>query len=39
MLGLQGNKSKEQEPPVPDDFQRALTQEVMATELLRIAPE
>ena len=36
MLGLQGNKSKEQEPPVPDDFQRALTQEVMATELLRI---
>ena len=36
MLGLQGNKSKERKPPVPDDFQRALTQEVMGTELLRI---
>jgi len=36
MLGFWGNKSKEQKPPVPDDFQRALTQQVMATDLLRI---
>jgi adenylate cyclase len=36
MLGFWGNKSEEQKPPVPDDFQRALTQQVMATDLLRI---
>jgi adenylate cyclase len=36
MLGLRGSKKDEQEPPVPDDFRRALTQEVMGTELLRI---
>src|SRR6478735_3673823 len=36
MAGFWGKGKNEQEPPVPDDFQRALTQEVMATELLRI---
>jgi adenylate cyclase len=36
MLGLRGSKKDQQEPPVPDDFRRALTQEVMGTELLRI---
>ncbi len=36
MLGFWGKVKSEQEPPVPDDFQRALTQQVMATDLLRI---
>ena len=36
MAGFWGKGKNEQEPPVPDDFQRALTQEVMGTELLRI---
>ena len=36
MLGFWGKMKGEQEPPVPDDFRRALTQEVMGTELLRI---
>ena len=36
MFGLSGNKSKERDTPVSVDFQRALTQEVMTTELLRI---
>jgi adenylate cyclase len=36
MLGFKGTRKDEQEPPVSADFQRALTQEVMSTELLRI---
>jgi adenylate cyclase len=36
MRGFRGNKENEQGTPVSADFQRALTQEVMATELLRI---
>jgi adenylate cyclase len=36
MLGFWRKIKSEQEPPVPDDFQRALTQQVMATDLLRI---
>ena len=36
MAGFWSNRTKEQGAPVPDDFQRALTQEVMGTELLRI---
>jgi adenylate cyclase len=36
MFGLRGGKNGEQDAPVPDDFQRALTQQVMATDLLRI---
>lgn len=36
MLGFKGTRKDEQEQPVSADFQRALTQEVMSTELLRI---
>lgn len=36
MLGFWGKKTKEQDTGVSADFRRALTQEVMATELLRI---
>ena len=36
VFGLKDSKSKAQKPPVPEDFQRALTQQVMATDLLRI---
>jgi len=36
MFGFCSKVTSEQEPPVPDDFQRALTQQVMATDLLRI---
>ena len=35
-MRFRGNKKNEQEPAVSADFQRALTQEVMGTELLRI---
>jgi adenylate cyclase len=36
MVGFWDKKKDGQEPAVPADFQRALTQEVMTTELLRI---
>ena len=36
MVGGWTRKTSEQKPPVPEDFQRALTQQVMATDLLRI---
>ena len=36
MLGFWGKKNNEQEPAVSADFQHALTQEVMRTELIRI---
>ena len=36
MLGFWGKKKDGQEPAVSADFQRALTQEVMKTELIRI---
>jgi adenylate cyclase len=35
MAGFWSKRTKEQEPPVSADFQRALMQEVMTTELLR----
>ena len=36
MAGLWGKKTKDQDTGVSADFQRALMQEVMTTELLRI---
>jgi len=36
MLGFWGKKTKDQDTGVSADFQRALMQEVMTTELLRI---
>ena len=36
MLGFRGNNKADQDTSVSADFQRALTQEVMKTELLRI---
>src|SRR5213080_266215 len=36
MLGFRGKKTKDQDTGVSADFQRALMQEVMTTELLRI---
>jgi adenylate cyclase len=36
MPGFWGTKAKDEDTEVSDDFQRALMQEVMKTELLRV---
>ena len=36
MLGFRGRKTKDEDTGVSADFQRALMQEVMKTELLRV---